>query len=789
MNQSQERRIFRAIVLIGVYGGLLMPLVFIPVVIFPFVFSKLIFFQVLIGLTFPAYLILAWIDSTTRPRWTLLYSAIFAYFVALALSVTFAVDPARAWWGNQERMNGLFTVLHFFVWLTMAISVVKTWEQWKKLLWYQLVLSGMMSIVALLQRPFPNLLLFPASGRVGGLLDNPIYMGAYQIFNLFFIALLWLRGSDRTSRIWLTLFALLDIAAFIGAFSRGPLLGLGVGILVFAALYGLLVPSRKSRMIVLSATAILFISYGALFAFRNTDVIKNSPFGRFTNFQTTTRTRLIAWEIAWKGFLERPLTGWGYDNFHILFNVQYNPESLHFGYYETWFDRAHNTVMDALAMTGIFGTVTFFGIFGALFYSVHRAYRKKWIDRPMTCIFVALPIAYFIQNLLVFDQPAGFSMSFLLYALIARATSGEFPWTEHAQATVKSDTIPSKQVPWIAFVILQALAIFLVWRTSLIPFQASRNTITSNNYFSAGLIPQALEFAKKAASLPTMYLDEQTFLQSRNSTTLVDNGMVQKFPAWREWHDLVRSVTERYFQDHPKNAHSHFIYARFLETYGRIIPEDIPLAEKEYLKAIEWSPKRQQLHYNLGRFYLERGKSQEAIEVFRRTVEFDPEVGESHWYLGLTLFYNLNQREEGAKEIAKAMSAKSPYQLKDFRDGVTVATAYDLLKDKEHFRDLLMQMQSLSGGSLPFFLEIAHIAERLGLMPERNVVLNAILRADPTFKARIAPLLETKTAKTIEEALKQTSVKPAETPRPAAAAVNAAVAATTSGSGSGPRRR
>ena len=178
MNQSQERRIFRAIVLIGVYGGLLMPLVFIPVVIFPFVFSKLIFFQVLIGLTFPAYLILAWIDSTTRPRWTLLYSAIFAYFVALALSVTFAVDPARAWWGNQERMNGLFTVLHFFVWLTMAISVVKTWEQWKKLLWYQLVLSGMMSIVALLQRPFPNLLLFPASGRVGGLLDNPIYMGA-----------------------------------------------------------------------------------------------------------------------------------------------------------------------------------------------------------------------------------------------------------------------------------------------------------------------------------------------------------------------------------------------------------------------------------------------------------------------------------------------------------------------------------------------------------------------------------------------------------------------------------
>ncbi len=73
-----------------------MPLVFIPVVIFPFVFSKLIFFQILIGLTFPAYLILAWIEPKHRTRFHLLYMAIVAYFVALALSVIFSVDPMRS---------------------------------------------------------------------------------------------------------------------------------------------------------------------------------------------------------------------------------------------------------------------------------------------------------------------------------------------------------------------------------------------------------------------------------------------------------------------------------------------------------------------------------------------------------------------------------------------------------------------------------------------------------------------------------------------------------------------
>ena len=178
MNREKAVRYLKAITLVGIYGGLLMPLVFIPIVIFPFVFSKLIFFQVLIGLTFPAYLVLAWMEPKYRPRFHLLYVAIAAYFVALLLSVIFASDPLRAWWGNQERMNGLFTLLHFLAWLTMAVGLIKTWGQWRKLLNYEIVLSVFMAIVALLQKVYPNILLFPASPRVGGLLDNPIYMGA-----------------------------------------------------------------------------------------------------------------------------------------------------------------------------------------------------------------------------------------------------------------------------------------------------------------------------------------------------------------------------------------------------------------------------------------------------------------------------------------------------------------------------------------------------------------------------------------------------------------------------------
>lgn len=169
MNRSNAVKLFKALTYLGIYGGLLVPLMFIPTVIFPFVFSKLIYFQILIGLTFPAYLALAWMEPDYRPKKHLLYFAILGYFVALALSVLLAVDPFRAWWGNQERMNGLFTLLHFLAWLTMMVGTLKTWNQWKWLLNYEVALSAVMAIVAILQKLNPNLLMFRrAPPRPGG---------------------------------------------------------------------------------------------------------------------------------------------------------------------------------------------------------------------------------------------------------------------------------------------------------------------------------------------------------------------------------------------------------------------------------------------------------------------------------------------------------------------------------------------------------------------------------------------------------------------------------------------
>jgi O-antigen ligase len=288
-------------------------------------------------------------------------------------------------------------------------------------------------------------------------------MAAYQIFNLFFIALIWLKGASRTTKWWLVVFAVLDIAAFIATQSRGGLLGLAIGVLVFSVSYAVMVPNRKIRIGLLAVVVSGVLGYGLLFTFRETSLIRESPLYRLTDLHATTETRFLAWKIAWQGFLERPLTGWGLDDFHILFNQKYNPASLRFGYYETWFDRSHNTVMDMLSMTGIIGFVTYIAMFVALFWSVVRAYRRKWIDAPMASVFFALPVAYFAQNLFVFDQPAGFTMSFFMYALIARATTAGFSQEGGREDGMKSSSGASS-IPWVVFGVVQAAALLIVWR-------------------------------------------------------------------------------------------------------------------------------------------------------------------------------------------------------------------------------------------------------------------------------------------------------------------------------------
>jgi len=55
----------------------------------------------------------------------------------------------------------------------------------------------------------------------------------------------------------------------------------------------------------------------------------------------TTESRFIVWNMAWKGFEEHPVLGWGQESFNYVFNKYYNPKLYN---QEQWFDRTHDCI-------------------------------------------------------------------------------------------------------------------------------------------------------------------------------------------------------------------------------------------------------------------------------------------------------------------------------------------------------------------------------------------------------------------------------------------------------------
>ncbi len=321
------------IIKIGIYLILFIPLLVSPSTLYPYVFGKAIAFQIIVEVLFILWLVLL-AQNKIKISWTKINIALLSFFVILVLSTLLSLDIQQSFWSSAERMTGLFNWLHFGLYFLILSTIFSANNgDYKWLLRISLFVSVIVSTWSLIDwQP-----------RLFGPLGNPGFLACYLLFHIFFAFYLFFKDKNLYWRIAYILITILNLITFYFTSTRGAYYGLFVGLLLFSLLF-ILKRSKKIGFILL----ISFILIGGF-----------GVYWQRARFLQTEEARMVSWQISWRAFKERPILGWGPENYILAFAKHYDPDWP----ITEWFDKAHSNFWEFSVTTGILGLLAYLGLF------------------------------------------------------------------------------------------------------------------------------------------------------------------------------------------------------------------------------------------------------------------------------------------------------------------------------------------------------------------------------------------------------------------------------------------
>lgn len=628
---------FKKLIKIFAFAALLTPLIALPwFSVFPFIVPKAVFFRSMMVFAGVLSVLLFFYErktadanhSSVKQWYTPLFIAVLFFAASMFVSTFVGVDMHASIWGNQERMLGLFTILHYFFLFFVFRYIFNDEKDWKWV-FYTLVGVGIVAtLVGTYQRYIdPDFLFNRGAGRVVSTLGNPIYFSGLALFTFFASVFYTIKEKDWTK--WL--FAAGIIAGLFGMYlgnSRGTFVGLAAGVGVALAIYAMFSTQQKTVRKTATGFLIAFIVFGfGVFLLRNNAAVRSlpviGPLASISFDEGTARTRYLAWEIAIKAWKDRPVFGWGPNNYYYAFNQYYNPESLQFGHQETWFDNAHNILLNTLASQGVVGVVGYVGLFATALWMLYAVYRKDEKHIHIFAIFSGFLVAHFVHNLFVFDNITSYLYFFVTLAFVdvlyrkRHQVVGE----EHTSRT------PAVVTP-LSVTIGMAVAVIAVFFTNV-------NVMVANNhgYHARGLLIvlgktdlaiDRLERAKQWGSPNTV--DTQWDFAVDTLEVLPKVFFKSEVKA-RELYDIAVENMKEFIAVHPFDVRARLVYSDLLRggmvLFGLDLKEEI---EGHLKRAEELSPDRQEVEYARITYLAGTGQIDLAIEKSHELIAHDPQI-------------------------------------------------------------------------------------------------------------------------------------------------------------------
>ncbi|MDO8536721.1 MAG: O-antigen ligase family protein [bacterium] len=709
----QSKTLIRIIVALIFITVIFTPLFYFRWGVYPYTIAKQIFFQVFAELIFFLWLALAFVDKRFRPKVTPFTVGLAVFLVVLTFVAIFGVDPWRSFWSTYERMIGVVAIYHFAA-FALVLSSMRREVPWKKLFYASLITALFIDIIALLQLYIPNLLLNEiVGGRPGATFGNPTFFSEYLIFNIFLAIYLLLdewRNSPITSRerilrgawsgfsfvsIFLATSFIFNIQAIFRAQTRGDLLGLGFGLIFLICIFVIRPPALieahargearpagrpklhwkipSSRQFYAGLLLVILLAGSAFWLTRKNDFWSKVPgLSRFreVSFSLTDASiqpRLIAIRAAWRGFLDKPIFGWGPENFNIVFNKYYDPRALEANYQETRFDKPHNFFLEYLVTTGVLGILAYLSLLAVFFYELFRSG-----DALRAQVITAAIIAYIVGRAFAFETIGGLLMFYLVLGYVdnvfqEKKLQGDLLVAPGGATAKNASSRSSENGNFLAYGFI-FIGCFIVYFLNIKTLQASYYQYRAFNTIVQGKSAIGIQSFRDAVATwsPYRWNFQRDFAAEAAQMYFYNPGFISESDVL----DGVRAMEEAR-DEHPRDAFNHYFLIDIYNQVSNIDTEKFTaLAEKEAAIALELSPDRQEIYFSLAKTKNIKGDNKAALDILKHALDLSPKVPEAHFYYGLLLFAN-NEPGEGYNEIKESINMGRKW--KTFYEPRTVA--------------------------------------------------------------------------------------------------------------------
>jgi len=437
---------------LGVFAILCMPFVVSFDVLYPYTVPKALWVQTLNWIMLSIYLCGIILNKELyvryKPKLNFIFYLYLTYILLYFLSSIFGDDFNFSFFGEFQRMNGVYWHLHTLIFLFILSGCSNINKFFYNLFSFIFFTGFIFATFYILE--YYKIFYFDMPGysdqtRAVFTTGNPGFAGLYMMliffigFGLFKVnfvnipfSLLRLNKIKYLYKcyiyyLYISITMFLLLYAIILTASRSVIPGLLSGIIMYAILLFFSFKNQISqRNLINVICVIIFIFISIVLLFLVTGIIDTSidRFANIINNQSEggdrgLSSRLSNINVAINAFLERPLLGYGMNNFLIPYNKFVIPSQI-----TTWeMDNAHNIFLHTLSTGGILTLLTYLYLMFLIMLNSIRKGRFIFSDKDygLSGIMFVIPIffaGYFIHQLFWFDIHESYLLIMIMFAIM-----------------------------------------------------------------------------------------------------------------------------------------------------------------------------------------------------------------------------------------------------------------------------------------------------------------------------------------------------------------------------------